>query len=450
MIEIRQGSKKENGLEFTSEQVTENIVVKEKEQKTGMENSRTACQPKNFRQIGTPKGYQKIYIEDYVYTFLHPVMESAEETRICILVGSVKKDDHCHYIFVDGAMALPDIQFAGSIPLFSEKTRENICNLIRENFDGSYLVGWYLDVKGSLPRLTVDLEQIHRNFFGGRDKVFLLSDSLDREEKIFACDGNAIWQEDGYYIYYEKNLKMQEYMIRSRQHHQKAIEPEKVVDDALKSYRELVLQKENMHPHNWRLAWYTTGCLMLLLVCVLGVNMLNNYQKMKKIESAITVMSNKSGKATESLTETETSGAPVVIESVQGNISKQPSTAPAATTPAAQQAPVTAAQSEAQQPTPATQPDAQQPAQATQPAAQPSAQQPAAKTQPAAPQASAPVLSEADTIKLQGYYIVKKGESLAGISNKIYGTTNKMKAICQRNNIANSDQIYAGQKLMLP
>ena len=457
MIEIRQGSKKENGLESTSESATERKADKIKVPETGIEENKSACQPKNFRQIGTPQGYQKVYFEDYVYTYLHPIIESAEETRICILVGTVKKDSNCHYIFVNGAMELPEIHFAGVVPIFSEKTRESICALIQKNFEGSYLVGWYLDVKGNPPKLSLELERIHRNFFGGRDKVLLLSDSLNREEKIFACDGNAIWQEEGYYIYYEKNIKMQEYMIRSREHTQNTIEPEKVVDEALKNYRELILQKENDHPRNWRLAWYTTGFLLLLTVCVLGVNMLNNYEKMKKIESAITVMANRAEPATEAVTETEETETPVIIESVQSNLNKQSTENPAATQ---QQASTQAAQTSAQ---PAAQPETQAAAQPeTQAAAQPAApstktQQASAPaaTQPAASpatetQSAAPALSEADTIKLQGYYIVQKGDNLAAVSRKIYGTTDKMKDICKKNNIENSDQIYAGQKLMLP
>lgn len=63
-------------------------------------------------------------------------------------------------------------------------------------------------------------------------------------------------------------------MIRSREHTQNTIEPEKVVDEALKNYR-ADLQKEIDHPRNWRLAWYTTGFLLLLTVCVLG----NQYAK---------------------------------------------------------------------------------------------------------------------------------------------------------------------------
>lgn len=434
MIEIRQGSRKENGLDATENKEINRSEEQKEVEKIGFEECKSSCQPKNFRQIGSPQGSQKIYFEDYVYTYLHPAMETTEEMRVCILIGRVEKDERCHYIFVNGAMEMPDINFAGITPIFSERTREMICNMIRQHFEGGYLVGWYLDIKGNPPKLTPEFERLHRNFFGGRDKIFLLSDTLNREEKIFACDNNAIWQKDGYYIYYEKNPKMQEYMIGTREQSLNTIEPEKVMDEALKNYRELLLQKEDGHSHSWRLAWYSTGFLLVLTVCVLGVNMLNNYEKMKNIEDAITVMSNRTQDATESLVETEATESSVIIESVKGNVTKETETETGQTETTGQGSDAqssteqTSAQSADTQNT-----DAQN-----------------ADTETAQTDASAQVLTEAETIQLQGYYIVQKGDNLAAISRKIYGSTDKMSDICKKNAIENSDEIYAGQKLMLP
>ena len=294
MIEIRQGGK-EQSVEKKPEGSCDN---------TG-ENKPHACQPKNFRQIGTPQGKQKIYIEDYVYTYLHPVMERPEEMRLCVLVGHVEKEEDYHYIFVHGAVELQNLYYAGVTPVFSERTRETICEKVQQNFPGSYLVGWYLDVKGNTPRLTPELEHIHRSFFGGRDKILLLSDSLNREEKLFACDSSAVWQKEGYYIYYEKNPQMQDYMIRERAKGETKIEPEKVMDEALNNYREILLKKEETPKTRQGRIWYAAGFAGVLVLCVLGVNMLNNYEKMKNLENAVSVMTNQSdpkhASATESL-----------------------------------------------------------------------------------------------------------------------------------------------------
>lgn len=47
-------------------------------------------------------------------------------------------------------------------------------------------------------------------------------------------------------------------------------------------------------------------------------------------------------------------------------------------------------------------------------------------------------------------YIVKDGDTLAGICKIRYGSTSKMKEICEINNIENADYIAPGQKIYLP
>lgn len=456
MIEIRQGGKKEN---LQSEQIPE----KKPENKVQEEKEKTAsCQPKNFRQIGSPSGRQKVYFEDYVYTYLHPLFESPEETRVCILIGRVKKENDVHYIFVSGAMELPGIEFAGNTPIFLDRVREEICELIKHRFEGQYLVGWYLDLKGNPPKLTPELERIHRNFFGGRNKIFLLSDSLNREEKLFACENNAIWQKEGYYIYYEKNAQMQDYMISTREEAETTIQPEEVVDEALKNYREILLQKEEKTPRRLHVAFYSTSFLLILTICVLGINMLNNYDKMKKLEGAISVLSGSVTTETEadSEKETEESVNRVVIETVEGNITKNTEmdtekkasenvkTDGAASTETVTKEPSGDARADNEAPSnPQAETDSGNTAQTDAPAESPDSSDTADAANTDAP---AKTLTEAETIRLQGYYIVQKGENLAAISRKIYGDTTRMEEICAKNSIENSDQIYAGQKLILP
>lgn len=47
-------------------------------------------------------------------------------------------------------------------------------------------------------------------------------------------------------------------------------------------------------------------------------------------------------------------------------------------------------------------------------------------------------------------YVVKKGDSLAGIARKFYGNASMVNEICQVNQIENPDQIHPGQNILLP
>lgn len=63
---------------------------------------------------------------------------------------------------------------------------------------------------------------------------------------------------------------------------------------------------------------------------------------------------------------------------------------------------------------------------------------------------TAETMTESQQYLSQGYYIVQKGESLVGICKKIYQTTAMMDKLCEVNEIDDPDEIYAGQKLILP
>jgi nucleoid-associated protein YgaU len=57
-----------------------------------------------------------------------------------------------------------------------------------------------------------------------------------------------------------------------------------------------------------------------------------------------------------------------------------------------------------------------------------------------------------DTVEKSGSYIVKKGDTLQKISNKMFGTTKKWKKIYESNRsvLKSPDRIRAGQKIVIP
>ena len=244
MIEIIQRKEIENsatGNAPAENTATGNIVTENR--RTNEKAEDTATFPRNFRQIGTPEGEKHIFIEDYVYTYLHPAFLGMNERRVCILVGRTETHGKNTNIYVNGAFELPEIAYCGTAPVFQEKIRTEICSLIKRYFDGSTLLGWFYDEKGTAPCLTPELERILKNFFGGNNRLLLLSDSLEKEETLYIYEDGAVHKKEGYYIYYERNQAMQEYMIVSRKDTPQEVKPEEVRDEALKNYRELVLNR---------------------------------------------------------------------------------------------------------------------------------------------------------------------------------------------------------------
>lgn len=406
--------------------VTENRRMDERTQDT-------AAFPRNFRQIGTPEGEKHIFIEDYVYTYLHPAFLGMNERRVCILVGRTETHGKNTNIYVNGAFELPEIAYCGTAPVFQEKIRTEICTLIKRYFDGSTLLGWFYDEKGTAPCLTPELERIMKNFFGGNNRLLLLSDSLEKEETLYIYEDGAVHKKEGYYIYYERNQAMQEYMIVSRKDTPQEVKPEEVRDEALKNYRELVLNrpKKNFQLPAFHSLVYGSGLLVVIAIIVVGISMFNNYEKMKKLETAVSVMEEKNGSSgTDPAPDTETQ-TKLVIEDLAGQV--EPTEKENAEN--LQVADNTAA------PDNMAAPDSTAAQDSTAAPDNTSDQAASASTQPQ---------SEAEIILQQGYYIVQPGDSMISISKKIYQDASHVADLCAANGIENVDNIKVGEKLILP
>lgn len=422
MIEIIQRKEIENsatGNAPAGNTATGNIVTENR--RTNEKAEDTAMFPRNFRQIGTPEGEKHIFIEDYVYTYLHPAFLGMNERRVCILVGRTETHGKNTNIYVNGAFELPEIAYCGTAPVFQEKIRTEICTLIKRYFDGSTLLGWFYDEKGTAPCLTPELERILKNFFGGNNRLLLLSDSLEKEETLYIYEEGAVHKKEGYYIYYERNQAMQEYMIVSRKDTPQEVKPEEVRDEALKNYRELVLNrpKKNFQLPAFHSLVYGSGLLVVIAIIVVGISMFNNYEKMKKLETAVSVMEQKNDSSgTDPALDTETQ-TKLVIEDLAGQV--EPTEKENAEN--LQVADNTAAQDNTAAPD------------------NTSDQAASASTQPQ---------SEAEIILQQGYYIVQPGDSMISISKKIYQDASHVADLCAANGIENVDNIKVGEKLILP
>lgn len=434
MIEIIQRKEIENsatGNAPAENTATGNIVTENR--RTNEKAEDTATFPRNFRQIGTPEGEKHIFIEDYVYTYLHPAFLGMNERRVCILVGRTETHGKNTNIYVNGAFELPEIAYCGTAPVFQEKIRTEICSLIKRYFDGSTLLGWFYDEKGTAPCLTPELERILKNFFGGNNRLLLLSDSLEKEETLYIYEDGAVHKKEGYYIYYERNQAMQEYMIVSRKDTPQEVKPEEVRDEALKNYRELVLNrpKKNFQLPAFHSLVYGSGLLVVIAIIVVGISMFNNYEKMKKLETAVSVMEQKNDSSgTDPALDTETQ-TKLVIEDLAGQV--EPTEKENAEN--LQVADNTAA------PDNMAAPDSTAAQDSTAAPDNTSDQAASASTQPR---------SEAEIILQQGYYIVQPGDSMISISKKIYQDASHVADLCAANGIENVDNIKVGEKLILP
>ena len=89
--------------------------------------------PRNYRQIGEP-GAKKIYVEDYVYTYLNKLAQPENlYARGAILFGKMYKTTIGKCMFISGAAACQNFELDLDETIFSEENWGEIYR-IRDSF----------------------------------------------------------------------------------------------------------------------------------------------------------------------------------------------------------------------------------------------------------------------------------------------------------------------------
>ena len=101
--------------------------------------------PKNIRQIGERDQIVKLYVEDYVNTYLRRLYPAGgQDLRVGLLLGSVEMNDGTPYIFIDGAMEMEDVTEQGQKVVFSELAWKKAYQSVEQLFPKRSVQGWFL------------------------------------------------------------------------------------------------------------------------------------------------------------------------------------------------------------------------------------------------------------------------------------------------------------------
>ena len=276
-------------------------VIYKGEHKGDKDGEAQVALPKNIRQIGEGGQDRKIYIEDYAVTYMHQLANDRKEgtqRAAAILLGEVQRAGKNRYIFINGALAVDELDFG-------EEMWDKVQQQMMEYFDGREIVGWYLGEEESTLIATEEMQRIHESQFPGEDQVLILRDFTENESAVFAVESGRLVAQGGYYIYYEKNIMMQEYMVAMNK--DRSVEEEtEVKDDAVQSFRKKIAEEKkekkekqekkesDKQPITTKLL-YAASSFLVLTVLIIGVTLINNYDKMKDMEMALAGISESMG-----------------------------------------------------------------------------------------------------------------------------------------------------------
>ena len=421
--------------------------------------------PKNVMQIGTGSPNVKLYMEDYVHTFL----ERCQGKETCLAFGQQEEKDGIRYYLIYGVEKETDFR-RGNFPYFQKLER----------------IGKIEKKEASVRFWTVRGEEI---------------------------------QIGGYFIFYEQNEEMQAYMIAEREQSRPAdVEEERVMEainarrekrkaeaaaDAARgttvsgasapntaSGRKTVLSRlgtlkaaaPTLNAASRKTAFGTAyqarsgstgalfpklcriGCLVLLLVLVgTALTSVNQYSDMKAVSALF------AGAVRNTKNETENISPGLIVEETVGWNSSDEMARSAALDEAAQADDTTGTDNAAMDGEAtdnrtadsvmpeSVMPDSVMPDSIMSDSVMADGQnavttdadaESSTARQPASASDSFPQVQEA--LARPESYQVQKGDSLIAISRRFYGTDEKVIEICRLNNIKDPNQIQPGQNILLP
>ncbi len=406
--------------------------------------------PKNVRQIGNVSDTPKIYVEDYVDTFFSQLCDKAGESPVgAFLVGDIQSTEEEEYVYIYGAIQMHELRLSGTEYVLDEDTWKHAYEDCKQYFEDGEMLGWFVAHAGVPLTAGKSVVKLHKKSFPKKNTVFIMKDPEEREEIYFVYKLDDLMEIGGHYTYYEKNPCMQNYMISTRKKNG-AGPTETVEDQAAKDFRSIVRSREELlqKQRSNRMMYALSTCLVMLVV-IMGVATMNNFDKMKSVQNTL-----------ETLSGTVKSDSGEQVKKTDGNV-------------VSSESPADNGDGSAQQPEGQTREDipvqtegqdqnneggqADMPVSADEGNAEIQSQEPAVETSGGVITEGSPNGAEgsdaSDPVEnngSNGIYTVEQGDTLAIISQKLYGDISHVDAISRMNGLTDGNLIYIGQKLLLP
>ncbi len=271
--------------------------------------------PKNIRQMAEKEERVRVYLEDYAYTFIHK-LNCEGRVRTGVLLGSRAIVENKRCWFVKGAVELEDIpdnadvendpeaesqnanrndqstnsqrehsqretgqekggeteedQSKSKSETITQQIWNNTQAVIQEYFPESNVCGWF--ICGSEENFPdgEQLKKTHRQIFSGEDCLMYWKQG--DEDSFWMEEDEVILHLKGYFVYYEKNEEMQNYMLSRHEEQSEAVS-----DQAALNFRKIMKEKQDekhpikamkVAPHTS--VWLKTGAAAVFVLLVGG------------------------------------------------------------------------------------------------------------------------------------------------------------------------------------
>ena len=401
----------------------------DKSEENPKDNNTCIRRPKNIKQIGDVSSDKKIYIEDYAFTYINSIAyNSPQEEQAGVLLGELAKEGNERCVFVKGVIkaALGDTSDTGIY--FNENIWNKIYSDTEKYFPDLSVVGWFAVMPEVTDERMARLKKLHLDNFAGNMKTLYLVDTVEKEEHFYLYENGTLKRQKGYVCFYERNYEMQEYMLERSE--KKSCED--VSDDrVIRNIRNVIREKEELKEQRKSGSFmYGVSAFLVVVIIVIGINLMNNYEKMKRLNQSVDNLMNqlegneRGGQDgddngvhdSEASGDISVDGNAIKVNRLSGDVYHLEENS-------------TSDKTERE-----TESDNKAASETTQ------------------------AISESETdasvssVKTDSYsmYTVKQGDTLMGICKRYYGTTTKYQEVMQYNGLDDRDMLYIGQQIKLP
>lgn len=360
--------------------------------------------PRNIRQIGTPEEKNRIYIEDYVMTYLKQMANpNSSYARGAILVGEIYDNGIGTVIFISGAIALQNLELDLTGATFDGDTWDGIYQEVKKNFSDLRVVGWFLSRMGFSTQINDSILMLHMNNFCEKQQVLFVMDSLEDDDAFYMEKDGGLQRQSGYFIYYARNEAMQNYMIGENTETVKQNAIDEKDGEVIENYKKILDERSRtakIDRINRRLSMICSG--LSVAVLALGIAVFSNYQMLevlqtKLVENGLITYNEEKKEESQSLQEKTELVDEKKVESFSKNETQKGVVS--VDTPKGRKEGSTECMANISQPR---------------------------------------------------YYIVQTGDTLTSISFKMYNSVNYVAELMEANSFSNSDDIYEGEKIVIP
>lgn len=268
--------------------------------------------PNNIKQIGDIPNNNRIYLEDFAYTYLEQYSKSQDgKEKIALLVGRNMSINDENILFIHGVIQGKYTLQKNGMTELTEKSWQYAEKQLSLYFEGSQIVGWAYVQPGFEDYISEKICAFQKNNLTRGLQVLYIIDPIEKINGFYKWNNNeeVFGAIKGYIIYYEKNDGMQEYMIENKikEDKQDIIEVDKEENKEIKKEekeekidagiraRAITMKKVPKHypktdPGKTVNLLSSVSFVMLMVCFLMGAGLIQNDDKIKELQIQLTAL----------------------------------------------------------------------------------------------------------------------------------------------------------------